>query len=396
MTYVWSDTEPLKATVKYCGSCCKTQALRYAWAEIPFAGTSVYSYRGPKQRPVWAHVHDFERERYFVTLPSTALFTVSPGGYYDGINTFGVPHHPVTTPKIQKGFEFRDPEISLKKAWLAQELFDEANKPSFATATFLAEGLETVAYIANRLGTVARSIVSLYDEHKSVSTVRKAGKHVLSAHERWLEYRYAIMPVILDIENIIDTFTNSNRKLYVSRGLKKEETTSFSNHTFSLDNACVPYGQKPLVWRFKVATKTTLRGGGKMVLRPSYDPAKWGTSFYDVLMASWEVLPLSFVIDWFYDIGGWLASHRDAHISIVNNYVTVVQETEQEIWLDSADFTNIVDSGQIKTDYLYISRVTNTTPPEFPLYRAKTLSLLRRCDAAALSIGFIANILKRV
>lgn len=396
MSYVTTSSGPLRATAKYCGSCCKTQALRYNYADLPFAYSTVYSYRGVKQKPVWAHVHDFARERYFVSLPSTALFTVTPGGYYDGMNTFAAPYHPLTVPRIPKGFEFRDPEIPLKKAWLAQELYEKANAPSFATATFLAEGLETVGYLTARLGTAAKNIVSLYDQHKSAAMVKKAGKHVLSAHERWLEFRYAIMPIVLDIENIIEAFTNSNQKLYVTRGLKMEEKNSFTNHTFSFDNSCVPVGQKPLVWKLKVATKSTLRGGGKMILRPSYDPAKWGTSFYDVLMASWERLPLSFVVDWFYDIGGWIASHRDAHISIVNNYVTVVQETEQEIWLDSADFANVVDSGRIKTDYLYISRATSVVPPEFPLFYAKTLSLLRQCDAAALSIGFIANILKKM
>lgn len=263
--------------------------------------------------------------------------------------------------------------------FVIRDLFAKANAPEFNVSVFLAELDETLIGIKDLLTGSAKFLI--WNDGRA-RTVRKL---LGNPQDLWLWYRYALVPTMLDVEEIIKVINELpwpiDRVQDGSQVLAERSTGifRFKNWGYGLVNPEVP-------WESLVS----IRCGAAMDIFAKNDPAKWGTSAHDVLMGAWERATLSFVLDWFINVGDWLASLRDASVEIAQSYATYSVD---------ANVTYLPGTYRLygtPTSWTFLmSRITNIEPPSLPLVDKRWRNLLRTIDAISLIIGVIKGAIGR-
>lgn len=155
---------------------------------------------------------------------------------------------------------------------------------------------------------------------KNGKVVQRYGHKPLSKHEYslledparlWLEYRYGWSPLVLDIQDSLKAIYAQDlrdqlRKQDYTRvfGLREgsaNEVTSHVSPSFG--------GGK---WSYQVAINHTFKAKAYAKYRVSRESGMLNRmndfGAFDVPRAAWELVPFSFVADWFIPIGDWLAA----------------------------------------------------------------------------------------
>lgn len=108
----------------------------------------------------------------------------------------------------------------------------------------------------------------------------------------WLSFRYAIMPNVYLIQDIVKATKMINKSRQNSSSQKVEALTPTSVSGFSVTGSRVRY--------HKAWCQVSLE------LNPVFGGLRSTTSF-DILVTAWELVPLSFVVDWFVGVGNALS-----------------------------------------------------------------------------------------
>lgn len=131
------------------------------------------------------------------------------------------------------------------------------------------------------------------------------------ASTKWLEYRYGIMPLIGDIENtrkLVDNGMNTDNRL---RSKRSKDFTSTSSETL-----------KGTLWdptntiQFQYVQTTETTGFYyciyyfRVIDSIAYNQSRLGINALNILGTAWELVPFSFVADWFIGVGDWLSYIR--------------------------------------------------------------------------------------
>lgn len=129
-----------------------------------------------------------------------------------------------------------------------------------------------------------------------------------TAGVNWLSWQYGWKPLLNDIWGIADNLLrNEDTALIKLKGSAKEKIGDVEVKWMYGDTAKVPisrfgkYGFKYLVWCKKIRND---------------NPIGW-TSMNPVSIA-WELMPYSFVVDWFYNISGHLRNLETAYLNSAN------------------------------------------------------------------------------
>lgn len=132
----------------------------------------------------------------------------------------------------------------------------------------------------------------------------------------WLQYTYGWRPTVQTIYDLAETLVDPLSNHWGKTVLAQERNVYVQKGTIT-DGA----------FRYDYEDKESYRGELSCLLRPldsrMADYAKF-TSMNPVSIA-WELLPYSFVVDWIYDIGGYLRNVETASIygdSFVSGYYT--------------------------------------------------------------------------
>lgn len=199
--------------------------------------------------------------------------------------------------------------------------------------TTLAEGAQTAEYLATRVGTLARSLraikrgrikdfVDAVNEKppgnrprwvKNIEGYRPRNPRPLpttkspfggDASSRWLEYNYAVIPVILDVQGAAEALAQYLHEEPDKRGwplrVKLKKLISLSavkNLTNSISVAAKSVWKGTGEWRgtimfwYSVDQSALKRAAALGLISPS---------------VVWEVTPYSFVVDWVVPIGDFL------------------------------------------------------------------------------------------
>lgn len=160
-----------------------------------------------------------------------------------------------------------------------------------------------------------------------VSTARKIRKSVARFDTKafanaWLEYTYGWVPLCMDIYNLAH-FTATRWKEHTvraSRSSVKPVTAVF----YRLGNENFPVtitGVKSNRVRYQM----TVRAKDQ----EAYDLSRLGSM--DPRVIAWELMPYSFVVDWVWDIGGYLAAQETAllrGLEFVRGHYTITTLSE--------------------------------------------------------------------
>jgi len=122
--------------------------------------------------------------------------------------------------------------------------------------------------------------------------------------DKWLEYRYGIMPFISDVEAIRQMangkFLKEANQLYRRKVMNVPIDTGTQSQTYAAASFFYMYA-KTFYYTSNVRTVTS-----KVYYRPMLTAYNLGLNSNDLLNLSWELIPFSFVVDWFVNVGDWL------------------------------------------------------------------------------------------
>lgn len=184
------------------------------------------------------------------------------------------------------------PSIEIDKGLITATLA-EANAGVYDLLTEIAELPSTLSYLA---GVVKSSATTIRDHKKRIDALKKqlakvtgktAEKVARKLASAWLQFRYAIMPLVYSVEDIKETL-KSYKRIFA-----KWKQKSVSDYSFDIPN-----------WDRTGAATSTKR----CFIKRSFDPEGLVDQLLGVLnvnpfSTAWELVTLSFVVDWFVNIG---------------------------------------------------------------------------------------------
>lgn len=224
-------------------------------------------------------------------------------------------------------------------------------------STTIAESMETANYIASiasdvfkflrAVKTARPSLVKsfIYKRFSIPRRQRLRGANLTTA-KLWLEYNYAIKPLVGDINNYLRLYSegiitnnDNDRPWIVSGRSRRLLTVRRTSETSDVRHTAEAY--------VTVTTKlfATVDNAGLLAR------SQLGITQSDLLLAAWEIVPFSFVLDWAIPIGDFIEAHlatqglkyRSGYTSIRVRELGYTMPVDMKASTYSATFTSVCD-----------------------------------------------------
>ena len=172
---------------------------------------------------------------------------------------------------------------------LVTEALAQINAKTLDLLTTLAELPETIQMIVDILKKVADLIVGFKKEMRHLSKILKDPKELSEqAASLWLQYRYGIMPLIYTVQGALEVLEEQSKGVEFIDVKKKKTITSKVFIDIEVEQIHRVFIKRRIV-DFTV--------DNSLLINPA--------------LTAWELVTLSFVIDWFLNIGDILASLQE-------------------------------------------------------------------------------------
>lgn len=224
------------------------------------------------------------------------------------------------------------------------ELNEKVKNTQFETGVFLSELPETMRMLAkdaNRILQAARAVrkgrFRLAAEHLSMPSTPKGLKHGSPATvfaDNWLKYNFGYKPIVNDMVDLAKATCRSlSQDQYVF--LRHERTVELPYRKDKIAEHTIygPTGNGAIEVNVIGTATVTVKAGYtiKVASKVASSLAELGLS--NPLSVGWELLPFSFVADWFANFGQCIG-HLDAWSgkSFVSGYKTHVTKIRATAW----------------------------------------------------------------
>jgi len=200
----------------------------------------------------------------------------------------------------------------------------------------------------------------------------------------WLEYHFGWQPLIQDVFDSMEILHNPVKKFASMKGSGKTELT-------------IKYEPAPtgaILQRSRTLIKVKHKQGGfvKSISNDTlHSLEQYGLLNPAVLV--WEVIPFSFVVDWFASVGDVLRSYSDfAGMTLDNTYSTVI------VTANNAGFCVVRPGFQTipptpariySANGIYVRRTLALTKPVFSVKPLRLPSKIRAATAISLLVQFL-------
>lgn len=202
-------------------------------------------------------------------------------------------------------------------AFLYSEAASQVDQADFETLAALVELRETVSYLYHRLSTIGSILRSI--RRRDFSFIKNWKN--LSKEDLWLESRYAIRPLFYDVQSAIKALKNDGKlaSTLSKCSVKSDASTVPRSFSFSADGYTYDV-QGTHVYNY------IAKGGAYARLTLDLETAyKFG--LLNLASASWEAIPYSFIVDWFFSVSSFIAGLNPNPIySIEAGYLSVASE----------------------------------------------------------------------
>lgn len=371
------------------------------------------TYRSGRLKEIW----DVPQKGYYTAKANGEVIlhpaTISDKVYVSSNSDWTIGNHPVWGRRHQYGdmaannflrpsggswTRYQDSVLNAKALALI-EAYAKMNSPDVLLSVAYKERGKTAAMIRRPLEGASSQLERIFARK---TKLLKRGLSVAQATaQAWLELRFGWRPLMYDIAGIAQAALHEkpiNGRLLVSRGgadvsyLESVRDTTLSvkkTHNWSQQDrasAGVLYSYRDLTeaeWRAKCL----------------------GLNLRTVPAHIWEVIPFSFVADYFVKVGLWLdAITPDPDVVVRGNWVSLrtdyVYETTglvQDVLITNPPATNYsMSGGSYSETGKILARTVNQSVSATPPLAAKPLSFSQTVDIAALLFGKVRGGLSRL
>jgi len=245
---------------------------------------------------------------------------------------------------------------------LVSKLAEQINDSDFDPAVFLGTMNQTLDLIADRTKKIAKSIAYIrkgrFDKAlEAVTGHRQRQTRGKTAGQLMLEIQYGWRPLISDVHEGATWLAAKLQKPMVhrvSRRLRREIPLTLDNGTAT----------------GRLFSSGSLKVSKQLVAYLSEGKADTSLNLYSPANLAWELLPWSFVVDWFIPIGEYLSS-RGAASELKGTFVTtVLRDVGCDGWTPSPN-------GNVYSKYKGFTDLTGGSPKyrEFAMQRTVSTSL---------------------
>ena len=199
-------------------------------------------------------------------------------------------------------------------------------EPDFQGLTALAELRETLSYLKNPVKGWQDLLKKIrHDKWQRKNSRYKAMTVADFAADQWLTYRFAMRPILSDLEN----FAVAYDKLHDKQPVRKTARGSYSDYSSS--SATYTYNGGGNSQDIVTNDNCTVRAG--ILYEHSLDLDNFGlTGLKEIPSTLWEVVHLSFVVDYFANIGSFVrAVTPKVGISTLGEWTTVERQISTHV-----------------------------------------------------------------
>lgn len=265
-------------------------------------------------------------------------------------------------------------------------------------------GGEILKDLGSTLGMLRRPFSSAVDllGRMTKNRARHAGKTTKSlaaaTANTWLEYRYGWRPLIGDSRKVVQLASKSRTEAFgkgrrVVRGFDERETSysPLTCQSWLYDG----YLTVMLNGAASDSFVSQAKAGIIFALRePSSEAERWsrslGMTSKDILPTAWEIMPFSFVMDWFVNVGDWLSAVTpNPFVEVLGSWVTstaIGTRKTSGTWFWSPNSGPDL-TGTLSPNTYVIKRIVRTVSPDimaYPVPKGKLLSALQTADGLGL------------
>lgn len=244
-------------------------------------------------------------------------------------------------------------------------------QPSFTGLVSIGELGETLRYLRNPLKSGLALASKLERDLKMAGTSKRKGSTASAIASLYLEFRYAVRPMIFEVQKALDTIASMKLELNPLRKTARAYQVVTKNATrFTGD---VDGGG----FRYDVTTDIRhdliVRCGFLYEIVDGIDHNDWwGMRLSDVPAAMWELTPLSFVYDWVGNVGDFISAVTPVAGTRQLSCWTTIEET-REVILSGSNFRSNYANVQTTRNGLNRIRMTASLKSRHPSVNAPSL-----------------------
>lgn len=268
-----------------------------------------------------------------------------------------------------------------------QSALAKMNTADLDLGMMLAEIRETISGLRKPLSAL-QDYVKLYNRLRRQGRRPKMTDTLDMLTGSWLEWRYGITPLISDISAILEHLRAESLALQ-GKLLRKRGKVTPGTKKLKFKGSTAP-GYYYLEGEVEVEiTEKYVSSVFYRLERPLTFGETYGLDFASIPMLAWELMPLSFVWDWFFTVGNFLGALKvsDARTFVgctTSQKVTVKATTSvtqvKFFGAVSASFSG----GSYTVVYEKLDRRVNAPMAISPLVNRNLLSVKRQLDAISL------------
>jgi hypothetical protein len=210
-------------------------------------------------------------------------------------------------------------------------------------AVTLGEGRKTVNMIADTARTLGKAYTAFRrGDLKTVAKALGVKKPTKGASNHWLAWSYGWMPLVSDVVGLAEFAaqqveeTAGRKPRFSTRGktlmsLKAPDVQGTATAPYPLGTA-VKYN-----WRPEKDGGCLIKANAGLLLELEYTSAataaQLGLGLTDAALFAWELIPFSFVFDWFIDVGTWLEQLSGLQgIKVLSGFSSVEESLKGEFY----------------------------------------------------------------
>lgn len=236
----------------------------------------------------------------------------------------GVPGYGSGTATALEDF---NAEISDAISTTQQAAFASAMS-TYDLLTELMEAKETLSYLFSKVDGAAESLKKLASTDEEAykrgrrmnakALLRSSDKALRSLGGRWMEYRYAIMPLIYSFKDV-NELLGTRDAVYRTERSRSFITGGFTGEYDGSEGTYITLNSELSANVVSTVKLGYDRGAlQRVVAQTAFNPFKTG----------WELIPMSFVVDWFLNIGDAIASATSVNLASQTACCTSIKRIE--------------------------------------------------------------------